>query len=301
MAITSCEAPPEPVLGELAPLPRGADAVGSAARRVDGRIGTLQPSAPVQTSNGSPPGTEGSGSSPGESLGGVFGNGTASSGDISLDFEDTDIRDVAAQILGNILRVNYTVDPAVHGTATLRTVRPLTQAQLLPTLQSLLAQSGAALVRSGTLYRVVPAAAAGATIAAGGTGTDATTGGTLVPLQYASAEDLAKVLQPFVANGGKIIAASGRNALLIDGEPATREVLLTLVRAFDTNVLAGQSYALLPVSTGSVKDFASALQDALRAQSGGALAGLVRVVHGQRERRARSVRLQLCGVQTPAV
>ena len=31
-------------------------------------------------------------------------------------------------------------------------------------------------------------------------------------------------------------------------------------------------------STGDVKDFASALQDAFRGQSGGALAGLVRVI-----------------------
>ena len=40
----------------------------------------------------------------------------------------------------------------------------------------------------------------------------------------------------------------------------------------------GSPTRLLPVSTGDVKDFASALQDAFRGQSGGALAGLVRVV-----------------------
>ena len=99
-----------------------------------------------------------------------------------------------------------------------------------------------------------------------------------MPLRYASAEDLAKILQPYVGEGGKIAADPGRNALLIAGEPAAREGLIGLVKAFDVDVLARQSYALLPVSNGDVKDFATALQDAFKGQNGGALAGLVRVI-----------------------
>ena len=190
-----------------------------------------------------------------------------------MDFADTDIREVSTQILGNILKLNYTIDPAVHGAATLRTVTPLARSQLLPVLQSLLAQNGAALVQSGGLYRVVPAAQAAAAL-----GTDGTAGSVVVPLHYAAAEDLAKVLQPYVGEGGKIVADPGHNALLIGGEPQASESLQSLVQAFDTDFLARQSYALLPVNTGDVKDFASALQDAFRGQSGGALAGMVRVV-----------------------
>ncbi len=281
LAVTCCERPPEPVLGALPPLPGSADPLGPAARRVDGPIGNVSASLPIQSSIGAAPDGGGSGAGPEGSSGGPSGS-RAGSGDISLDFEDTDIRDVVAQILGSTLHVNYTIDPAVHGTVTLRTERPLTQVQLLPALQALLAQNGAALVRSGALYRVVPAAAAGGGVSIGGTGVDATAGSIVVPLRYASAEDLAKVLTPFVANGGKIIAAPGRNALLIDGEPGTRETLRSLVQAFDTNILAGQSYALIPGDAGSVKDFANAMQEALRAQSGGALASLVRVVPMER-------------------
>src|SRR5206468_11546718 len=58
-------------------------------------------------------------------------------GDISLNFADTDIREVAAQILGNMLKVNYTIDPAVRGSVTLHTTTPLSRGQLLPTLQAL--------------------------------------------------------------------------------------------------------------------------------------------------------------------
>ena len=216
------------------------------------------------------------------------GGGPAAPGDISLDFVDTDVREVAAQILGTQLRLNYTIDPGVHGAVTLHTPVPVGQAQLLPILQTLLAQVGATLVQTGGLYRV---AATGAPTAAGTPGpvgatpgTAAAMGGTdlsgavIVPLRFAGAEDLARTLQPFIGNGARITPEPGRNALLVSGDPAVRATLLGLVQAFDTDLLAGQSYALLPSTGGDAKDFASALQDALRAQGGAALAGQVRVV-----------------------
>jgi len=197
----------------------------------------------------------------------------AGGGDISLDFADTDIRAVAAQILGTILKLNYTIDPAVHGSATLRTERPLARAQLFSVLQSLLAQNGATLVQTGSLYRVVPIAQAAAVAAEAGTA-----GIETVTLHYASAANLVKLLQPFVGAGGKIAADAGRNVLLVSGSPDNRDSLVNLIHAFDTDILAGQSYALLPVGNGGVKDFASALEDAFHGQTGGALAGQVRIV-----------------------
>jgi general secretion pathway protein D len=251
------EQPAIPALSELSGNP------GAAPARVNGSVGAPQATPPAQISYGAPGEISVSRGAPGEEGG----------GDVSLDFADTDIREVVTQILGNMLKVNYSIDPAVHGSATLRTVTPLSRAQLLPTLESLLAQNGAALVQSGSLYRVVPANQAGAA-----TGSDGTAGTVVVQLHYASAEDLAKVLQPYVGEGGKIVADAGRNALLISGDPQARASLLGLVQTFDTDILGRQSYALLPVSVGDVKDFASALQDAMRGQSGGALAGMVRVV-----------------------
>ena len=261
--LTGCHGHEPPVVAELPPLP---DTTGSAQPRINGNVGSPQGLPPAQLSYGAEQGSPVPGAPGG---GGV--------GDISLDFADTDIRAVVAQVLGTILKVNYTIDPAVHGSATLRTETPLTRSQLLPVLQSLLAQNGAALVQAGSLYRVVPAAQAAAVAAQEGTA-----GSEVVPLRYASAEDLAKVLQPFVGTEGKIAADNGRNALLVSGSPETRDSLISLIRAFDIDVLAGQSYALLPVENGSAKDFASALDDAFQGQRNGPRIGRVRVVPMER-------------------
>jgi general secretion pathway protein D len=258
--MAACTHPSPPAIPALSPLPPGATA---APPRINGTVGSpnaLPPDQVVYGRDGETPIL-----SPANEQG---------AGDISLDFADTDIREVVAQILGMLLKVNYTIDSSVRGTATLHTVRPLNRSELVPTLQSLLAQNGAALVMNGALYRVVPIAQAVATTAS----ETGAAGAVVMPLHFASAEDLAKVLQPYVGEGGKIAADPGRNALLVAGEPGAREGLMGLVRAFDVDVLARQSYALLPVSSGDVKDVASALQDAFRGQSGGALAGLVRVI-----------------------
>jgi general secretion pathway protein D len=260
IGLAGCNHPSPPAIPALSRLPNGGAA---APPRINGAIGTPDAVPPAQISYGAngeqPPQVRAT---------------TDAAGDVMLDFADTDIREVVAQILGSILKVNYTIDPSVHGTATLHTVRPLTRAELIPTVASLLAQNGAALVASGDLYRVVPAAQA-ASVAAQGAGTAGTV---VVPLQYASAEELAKVLQPYVGEGGKIAAEPGRNALLVAGEPQARDGLIGLIKAFDIDILAQQSYALFPVTTGDVKDFATALQEAFRSRSGGTLAGQVRVI-----------------------
>ncbi len=209
-------------------------------------------------------------------------NQQSGTGDVSLDFADADIRAVVAQILGSILNVNYTIDPAVHGTATLHTVRPLARSQLLPTLQALLSETGATLVETNGLYRVVPISAAAGAAGAGGAAaglaaSSDTAGGQLVPLHYASAVDLAKVLQPYAGQTAHVAVDPGSNSLIISGNPEARDALISLAQAFDTNLLAGQSYALLPSPQGGAADFASALETAFRTQGGG-LTNVVRVV-----------------------
>jgi general secretion pathway protein D len=232
--------------------------------RVNGTLGTTNVPPAASTSYGTPATISLPANAPG-----------ATGGDVSLDFADTDIREVAAQILGTILRVNYTIDPAVHGTATLHTVTPIARSQLLPTLQSLLTQDGAVLVQSGSLYRILPSGVAAATSALATS--DAVAGGQLLPLRYTSAADLARVLQPFVGPDAKVVADTGSNSLLISGDPDARATLEGLAQAFDIDELAGQSYALLPAPQGSAADFATSLQSAFRTQGGG-LSNVVRVV-----------------------
>jgi general secretion pathway protein D len=252
LACAGCHAPPPPpdIAAPAALLIQPQPAALPYTGRVDGGVGgdsaAARPSAAYsapQAINLAPPASY------------------PSQGDISLDFADTDIRTVVDQILGSILHQNYTIDPSVSGTVTLHTVNPLARADLIPTLQTLLAQNHAVLVRTGGIYRVMAAdqAASSPELA----GDPALGGGAVIPLRYANAEQLAKMLEPYVASGGKIIADPDQNALLVEGDPSTRAALVNLIQAFDVDELAGQSYELFPVTSGDAKDFAAAFTAAL--------------------------------------
>ena len=254
----------------LEPLPQSAsDLAGVASPRVSGVVTSGQ--GPIQ----GPVVAEGrSGASRGTGV-----TQATEGGDVMLNFADTDIKEVIRQILGDILHVNYVVDPAVAGTVTLETHQPVAKSQLMNTLETLLNQNGATLTQSGGLYRVIPSAVALTEPSMAG---DVTFGSQVEELHYTSARDLARVLQPFVGDGARVIPDPGRNALLISGEPGARATIINMIHAFDIDLLANQSYALFPVASDDTGKVATDLQKAFQTEGEGPLSGVVRVIPMER-------------------
>src|SRR5438270_228361 len=116
-------------------------------------------------------------------------------GDISLNFVDTDIREIVRVVLGATRKLNYPSDPSVQGTATLEVGKPLPRSALLPTLETLLNQNGATLTMRDSIYRVVPLATGAVTGIVSGAGAVGS-GTQVVQLRFAAAKDLVKVLEP---------------------------------------------------------------------------------------------------------
>lgn len=270
LACTACSqpsvvaVPPPGAPGQVFPLP--GEATGGAPR-IAGSVVTGAGPAPAVIRQ------DGVGATTGPLAPGSAASGAA--GDVTLNFVEADIREVARVILGNVLGVNYTIDQGVRGTATLQTNQPLRRDQMLPTLQALLASVQATVTVQDGLYRIVPLQGlqGAAVVAASNPGA----GTSVVPLRFASAPQLASVLEPYVTEGARVVPVPGQNALLVTGSPATRTSLLNLIGVFDVDQLAGLSYALIPVPRGDVGRLAEDLQRALSAGPNDALAGVVRV------------------------
>jgi len=268
LILSGCAAPPTPSLLASAPRPliqQTSLPSSQSDARSDGQIATgaglIRPSASYSNA---PP------------IEVTPANATPTQGDVSLEFAQTDIHTVVDQILGTILKQNYTIDPSITGTVSLRTVAPLPRDALIPTLQTLLTQCNAVLVRANGIYRVM--AADQATTSPNLAGDDALGGAALVPLRYAQAIPLAQMLQPYVTSTARVVAAADQNALIVEGDPTSRAALVGLIEAFDVDQLAGQSYELFPVTAGDAKDFASAFSAALNKSPDPSVAGPVTVV-----------------------
>ena len=192
-------------------------------------------------------------------------------GDVTLNFADADIREVVRAVVGDILGLNYYVDAKVQGTVTVQTTRPLPRAAVLPTLERVLRASGAALVEDNGLVRVMPleAAAKGAPAQAAVPGNAIR----ILPLQYVTADQLQKVIQPFIPLGASLQADSTHNVLILSGSREDMDSLANLIRSFDTDWLARMSFALVPLRNGTADAISSQMQAIIVSASGGDTTG----------------------------
>ncbi len=77
-------------------------------------------------------------------------------GKISFNFDDADIFEVAKTVFGDVLKVNYIIDPKVAGRVNFRTVTPIPKSEVLPVMEVIFRLSGIGFLVEKGLYRIVP-------------------------------------------------------------------------------------------------------------------------------------------------
>lgn len=166
------------------------------------------------------------------------------SGDITLNFEATDIREVANTILGRLLQLNYLVDPEVQGQVTLQTSQPIEREAVLRVFEDVLEANGAALVQRDGLYQVVPAARAARSAPLRSPRGYATR---VVPLSFVSAAEMSEILLPFSPEEGILRVDRARNLLVLAGSTRELNQMQELIETFDVDWLQGMSVGLVSV------------------------------------------------------
>jgi general secretion pathway protein D len=199
----------------------------------------------------------------------------------SLNFEGLDVREVAKVILGDYLKQSYTVHPAVAGTVTFRTIKPIAMKDLLPTLEMLLRQNNAAVVREEGVYKILPVAAVRGSVSPqlGGVAVPIPQGFSVVvvPVKFVGAREMAKLLEPFAADNTVRIDET-RNLVILAGNQRELRHLVDTVELFDVDWLSGYSVGLFPVRSSDVKSLMADVEKIFGPAGQGPLAGVVRVV-----------------------
>ncbi len=171
---------------------------------------------------------------------------------IQLNLQDADITEVAKVVLGDILGVNFTIDPKVQGTVTIASARPLAERDLLGLLETVLRMHGAALVDLGGSYAVVPAEAAigrSEVVPLGGEPPLLRRGFgvAVVPLRFISAPTAANLIQPLVSRPEDIRIDEGRNILIVAADGIERQYVVDTLTSLDVDWMAGRSVGLFPL------------------------------------------------------
>ena len=200
----------------------------------------------------------------------------------SLNFEAADIREVAKVILADYLKESYTIDPQVAGTVTFRTVRPIAMKDLLPTLEMLLRQNNAAVVKEEGLYKVLPISKVRGSISPtlGHTYMPAIPPGfsvVVVPLRFVGAKEMERLLAPF-ASDNTVRVDEFRNMVILAGNQREIRHLIDAIELFDVDFLSGYSVGVFPLKSGDVKTLMQDLDKVFGPAAQSPLAGAVRVI-----------------------
>jgi general secretion pathway protein D len=168
---------------------------------------------------------------------------------VNVNFESADIKTVAHAILGDVLNVNYTIDPHVTGSISLSSRRPVPRGHLMVLLESALRAQGAVIIEQSGVYRIIPAKDATG-VGQTNIGHEAGMPGygiSALPLENISVESLNKILDGFGARPGSVRIDSGRNLLIVQGTTEERQAMIDTALAFDVDWMRHQTVGMFPV------------------------------------------------------
>jgi type II secretory pathway component GspD/PulD (secretin) len=188
--------------------------------------------------------------------------------DISFFFDDADIYEVIQTVFGEVLKVNYIVDPKIKGRVNFRTVTPIPRKDVLPVMEIILRLNGIAVVEESGLYRIISISdipKEPAPIRFGRDPEAVELKGLsivqVVQLKYITSSEILKILTPLLSQGGAVIEVPPSFIIIADTDANVKR-LLHVVEIFDSERLkmAKPQVFVYPVQNGKAKDVATMLQ-----------------------------------------
>ena len=210
-------------------------------------------------------------------------DGHADADGVTLNFEKASLPEFLRVVFESILKENYLLDPNVNGSVTLHTTRPVTQDTVLPIVEAVLEQNGAALIRDEGMFKVLPMGDAASASGSPSVGRYPSSrqkgyGIQVVPLQHVSASELEGILGPFVPEGSSLSIDTTRNVLILSGPKYRLDDLLATVRMFDVDWLAGMSFAMFRLEYADAASVVEEIETIIDTGGDTPLAGIVRVL-----------------------
>jgi len=171
-------------------------------------------------------------------------------GGVNVNFEAAPLEAVLAVILGDLLKVPYSLDGDVKGQITLVSTEPVPQEALLDMLESALEAQGIALIQgSNGIYRVGNSAGVRSEIPVALREAVATRGYSvrIIPLKYLSVVEAEKILAPLGMKDSILRVDPVRNILMLGASAPQMQNALRTLNMLDVDVLSGMSFGIYEV------------------------------------------------------
>jgi general secretion pathway protein D len=210
------------------------------------------PSLPPATPNASPAAPESPSS-------GVQLQNTPNPG-VTLKFDNADIYDVIQVVLGDILKLDYVIDPSVQGRITIKSTGAISMADIFNTLETALSTSNISILKQGKVYKVVRDANAVRDTFSGPPTGLASPVMQIIPLKFVQANQLVNTLRNFIGPQAAITNDPSNRHLIVFDRAANVEKIIGMVKTLDTDYLSQVQIKLIPLTNGEAADLAKELE-----------------------------------------
>lgn len=202
---------------------------------------------------------------------------------VTLNFEQAPISDVVQAILGDLLKLNYSIDTPIQGVITLNTSGPVPRNEILPILESVLQANGAGLTRTqdGFIHIAPIASLRNSSLVVSGGGKSLGVSTVIIPLRHVGAVEVGEILKPLAPPDAIVRIDPIRNIVILMGSSSQISAWKEIIATFDVDMLKGMSVGIFPLEHASVKEAEAAIRLLIGGGGGkeaAPLDGLIRVL-----------------------
>jgi general secretion pathway protein D len=174
--------------------------------------------------------------------------------------------------LAKEMKINYILDPRIKGSVIIYTYGEVKPVDLMQLMETILRVNGAAMVKVGELYRIVPINSVSNLPIDPVVNADPKTIPddermvlNLIFLKYATAGELSTLIKPFLGEGAIIQPYEPANLLIIEDNSRSMKRTMGLISLFDADTFAGQRVRLFDVTNSRPTDLVKELDSVFKA------------------------------------
>ena len=188
------------------------------------------------------------------------------SGRFVLNFDNADIYEVI-RVMSEMMSMNYIVDPRVKGVVNIRTTGQISTQDIFPIFQAILNLNGAAAVKKGIIYEIVPFGDAKKLYTPPSMDRERESGQSeerytiqIIVLKYIPAAEASKMIKPFLTDGADIVEYPNHNILIVGDVASNIRKTMEILDLFDVDIFADMRVRIYPVLNSYADDVAKEME-----------------------------------------
>ncbi|MBI3583156.1 MAG: type II secretion system secretin GspD [Nitrospinae bacterium] len=183
---------------------------------------------------------------------------------IVLNFDNADIYEIIT-LVGDYLGMNYIIDPRVRGTVNIHTTGEISRDNLFEIFTTILKVSGAAIIKEGDIYHIIPATEAKTMLLIPRADQEIPPPGDeiifqIIELKYVQAKEFINIIRPFTTQGAVLTPYDRGNTILLIDFASNVKKVLEIVKIMDVSIFSGVEMKLFPLKEANVEDITKEME-----------------------------------------